>query len=57
MILFGLGMTLVILFGDRVIGLRMVNGLVSMFVGVVGLGSGYLLGRAERKDKERKEDL
>lgn len=57
MILFGLGMTLVILFGDRVIGLRMVNGLVSMFVGVVGLGSGYLLGRVERKDKERKEDL
>jgi hypothetical protein len=52
MILFGLGMTLVILFGDRVIGLRMVNAFSSMFVGVLGLGSGYLLGRSDRKPKE-----
>jgi hypothetical protein len=52
MSLFGLGMTLVILFGDTVIGLRMVNAFSSMFVGVLGLGSGYLLGRSDRKSKD-----
>ena len=54
MILFGAGMTLIILFGDQAIGLRMVNAFSSMFVGILGLGSGYLLGR---KDKSNgKED-
>lgn len=52
MALFGAGMTIVILFGDHVIGLRMVNAFTSMFIGVLGLGSGYLLGRGERKSKE-----
>jgi|RhiMetStandDraft_4_1073278.scaffolds.fasta_scaffold03275_2 hypothetical protein len=51
MALFGAGMTLVIIWGDQVIGLRMVNAFSSMFVGVLGLGSGYLLGRShERKE-------
>ena len=57
MILFGVGMILVILFGEHAIGLRMVNAFTSMFVGVLGLGSGYLLGRHERKpDENGKED-
>ena len=43
--LFGVAMTVVILFGDHVIGLRMVNAFASMFIGVLGLGSGYMLGR------------
>lgn len=47
---FGLGATIIILFGNQTIGLRMVNVFASMFVTVVGFGSGYILGRtAERK--------
>lgn len=54
MALFGAGMTLVIIWGDQVIGLRMVNAFTSMFVGVLGLGSGYLLGRSrERKENDK----
>jgi hypothetical protein len=52
MILFGAGMTLVILFGDAAIGLRMVNAFVAMFSGVLGLGSGYLLGRNTKNNKD-----
>lgn len=52
MFLFGLAMTIIILVGDSAIGLRMVNAFTSMFVGVLGLGSGYLLGRREQKAKE-----
>lgn len=58
MILFGVGMIMVILFGDASIGLRMVNAFASMFVGVLGLGSGYLLGRVDYKSRsDGKEDL
>lgn len=57
MFLYGLGMTVVILFGDATIGLRMVSTFGSMFAGILGLGSGYILGRAERKANEKgKED-
>lgn len=57
LILFGLGMTIVILVGDSAIGLRMVNAFTSMFIGVLGLGSGYILGRSDRQSKENgKED-
>lgn len=57
LILFGLGMTIVILVGDSAIGLRMVNAFTSMFVGVLGLGSGYILGRSDRQSKMNgKED-
>lgn len=52
MALFGVGMIIIILVGDEVIGLRMVNAFTSMFVGVLGLGSGYLLGRREQQSKE-----
>ena len=52
MVLFGAGMVLVILFGDKVIGLRMVNAFSAMFVGVLGLGSGYFLGSRERAPQE-----
>ena len=44
MVLFGFGMTVVIIWGDSSIGSRMVSGFVSMFAAVIGLGSGYLLG-------------
>lgn len=57
MLLFGAGMTLVILFGNANVGLRMVNAFSSMFVGVLGLGSGYLLGRVDYKSRSNgKED-
>jgi hypothetical protein len=57
MALYGAGMMVVILVGDTAIGLRMVNAFTSMFVGVLGLGSGYLLGRhtEQRKSKENGE--
>lgn len=50
MALFGIGMLLVIFLGDQVIGLRMINAFSSMFVGILGLGSGYLLGRNKAKE-------
>lgn len=57
MLLFGAGMTLVILFGNVNVGLRMVNAFSSMFVGILGLGSGYLLGRVDYKSRSNgKED-
>lgn len=57
MLLFGCGMTLVILFGSQSIGLRMVSTFGSMFAGILGLGSGYILGRVERKSNGNgKED-
>jgi hypothetical protein len=56
MLLYGLGMTAVILFGDENIGLRMVSTFGSMFAGILGLGSGYLLGRSDSgKAKENEE--
>jgi len=57
MLLFGLGMFIVVLFGDPNLGLKMLNVFASMFVGVLGLASGYILGRSERNSKENgKED-
>ena len=57
MLLYGCGMTVVILFGDETIGLRMVSTFGSMFAGILGLGSGYILGRVERTSNgKRKED-
>jgi hypothetical protein len=55
MALFGIGMTFVILFGNHTIGLRMVNAFASMFVGVLGLGSGYLLGRSKAKENGKED--
>lgn len=52
MVLFCVGMFTVVLFGDASVGLRMVNAFASMFAGLLGLGSGYTLGRKEN----RKED-
>jgi len=45
LVLYGAGMTAVILWGDPLIASRMVSGFGTMFAGVLGLGSGYLLGR------------
>lgn len=57
MFLYGAGMTVIILFGNETIGLRMVSTFGSMFAGILGLGSGYILGRVERNSKENgKED-
>jgi hypothetical protein len=44
LLLFGAGMTAVILFGDHALAYRMVNIFASMFSAVTGLGAGYLLG-------------
>jgi hypothetical protein len=55
MVLFGAGMIVVILFGNESIGLKMVSSFGSMFAGILGLGSGYLLGRSERQSQENEE--
>jgi hypothetical protein len=44
-VLFGTATTVVILWGDAKIGLRMVSVFAAMFSALIGLGSGYLLGR------------
>lgn len=52
--LFGVSMTLVLLFGDPPLALRMVTTFASLFTGVLGLGSGYLLGsRPTEQDEPR----
>lgn len=42
--LYGAAMTIVLLFGPESLGVRMLYGFSSMFTGIIGLGSGYLLG-------------
>lgn len=54
MLLFGAGMMFVILFGDSSLGSKMLTIFSSMFVAVLGLGSGYILGRAEAESRERR---
>lgn len=44
-LLYGLGMTVVILWGNPALGGKMLNVFAAMFTGVIGLGSGYLLGK------------
>lgn len=46
LMLYGAGMTAVILFGPGDIAGKMVTGFGVMFTGVIGIGSGYLLGRS-----------
>lgn len=46
MLMYGIGMILVLIFVSESTGLRMVSGFASMFAGILGLGSGYLLGRS-----------
>jgi hypothetical protein len=49
--LFGAGTTAVVLWGDHVLALRMINVLAAMFSALVGLGTGYLFGsRQLRQD-------
>jgi hypothetical protein len=44
LVLYGAGMGAAVLFGDEKLAARMITGFGSMFAGVLGLGSGYLLG-------------
>lgn len=45
LLLYGLGMMVVALFGESALATRMVSSFGAMFAGILGLGSGYLLGR------------
>jgi len=58
MVLYGMGMTFVLISGNNTIGLRMISGFASMFAGVLGLGSGYILAQRAKQDKaeERRPD-
>ena len=43
--LYGLGMFLAVIWGDTALASRLVSGFGTMFAGILGLGSGYLLGQ------------
>ena len=45
LLFYGAGMTIVIVLGHEQIGTRMITGFIGMFTGILGLGSGYILGR------------
>jgi hypothetical protein len=44
MLLYGVGMVIVLLYSGETVALRMVGAFSAMFAGVLGFGSGYLLG-------------
>jgi hypothetical protein len=46
--LYGTGTIIVVLFGDLSLARVMLASFASMFAGILGLGSGYLLGRNGR---------
>jgi hypothetical protein len=50
LLLYGVAMALVLLFGSEQIGIKMLNAFASMFTGIIGLGSGYLLGKRNGPD-------
>ena len=45
LLLYGAGMLVVTIFADPALASRMISGFGTMFAGVLGLGSGYLLGQ------------
>jgi hypothetical protein len=47
LILYGAGMGVVTLWGDEKLAAKMLTAFTTMFAGVLGLGSGYLLGRKQ----------
>jgi hypothetical protein len=49
MLLYGGGMIAVIIWGDNILATKMLNLYAGMFGGVLGLGSGYLIGRRQGK--------
>jgi hypothetical protein len=51
LVLYGAGMMACVLFGDAALASKLINGFTTMFAALVGLGSGYVLGRA-RDSKE-----
>lgn len=44
LILYGAGMLAAVLWGDEKLASKMLSAFTSMFAGLLGLGSGYLLG-------------
>lgn len=44
LIAYGAGMALTILLGDDLLASRMISGFASMFAGILGFGTGYVLG-------------
>lgn len=51
--LYGLAMVILVSFESDTIALRLINGFLSMFVGLLGLVSGYVLGRNGNHIKEK----
>jgi divalent metal cation (Fe/Co/Zn/Cd) transporter len=45
LVLFGFGMIVVILIGNQALATKLVNVFASMFAGLLGLATGFLLGR------------
>jgi len=51
-VLYALGMTAVIIWGDDALAVKLINTWSSMFGAFIGLGSGYLLGRSRATQNE-----
>jgi len=56
--LYGVTMTVVIVWGDHSLALKLINVWATMFGALVGLGSGYLIGqaRADAMDIDKSKD-
>lgn len=54
LLLFGVGMAVVVLFGDHALGAKMVNVFSSMFTATLGFGAGFLLGRNGNGKNDRR---
>lgn len=61
LIIYGIGTTLVILTNNDVLGSRMVQGFATMFAGILGFSSGYLLayrnGDGEKDSEHESEQI
>jgi hypothetical protein len=55
LLLYGAGMILVIAIGDKSLALKLINVWSTMFGAVIGLGSGYLIGRSRHLEEQQPE--
>lgn len=53
--LYGITMTVVVVWGDHSLALKLINVWATMFGALVGLGSGYLIGRAQSRPEREEE--
>lgn len=55
LLLYGIGMTIVVIVADQSLGLRMISAFASMFAAALGFGSGYLVARRQNGNGNGKD--